>query len=337
MTTPDAVTRVLRFTGIEPTQIATRQTGYRNHSYRATLADGRFVNLIMYKREPGIIGRIRRANAVSDFLAARGMPTRVTLSPAVIRLHASTYSRYAALYSYLPGMTIPWEAYTHRHLTLLGETMSNMHAQLAAFPNSSLISEASNAVTEHRLLVERMSRYFKEGGVTRSARNRLGLAIKPSLFTRFDTVLSATDRLQHQQALHMDFVRGNLLFDTRDGNLVVSGILDFEKTSFGHPILDVARTLAFLLVDSKYKTEVHVRKYFLQSGYGKRGQHPFKAIRITQGNHTLNLLDELTNMFLFHDFYKFLRHNPYESLQANEHYVRTFQYLSRRGLLTQLR
>jgi hypothetical protein len=36
---------------------------------------------------------------------------------------------------------------------------------------------------------------------------------------------------------------------------------------------------------------------------------------------------------LLHDFYKFLLHNPYESLASNEHYIRTIALLKARGVL----
>jgi len=123
----------------------------------------------------------------------------------------------------------------------------------------------------------------------------------------------------------MDFVRGNILFDE---GVHITGVLDFEKASHGHPLFDIARTLAFLLVDCKYKTEAQVRKYFLLSGYNKRGTGDFK---ITAMN--ARLLEQLVELFLLYDFYKFLRHNPYEALPQNEHFVRTQALLLQRQLL----
>jgi hypothetical protein len=119
----------------------------------------------------------------------------------------------------------------------------------------------------------------------------------------------------------MDFVRGNILFEGDE----ISGILDFEKTASGHTVMDISRTLAFLLVDCKYKTIDKVIKYFLYSGYQKRGKN--KDI----GNDADRKI--LVEMFLFYDLYKFLLHNPYEFLQQNEHYVRTKDILIGRGVL----
>jgi Ser/Thr protein kinase RdoA (MazF antagonist) len=124
-----------------------------------------------------------------------------------------------------------------------------------------------------------------------------------------------------QQPLHMDFVRGNILFDDDK----ITGILDFEKASLGHVIMDVSRTLAFLLVDCKYKTPEKVRKYFLKSGYFK--DTGGKIIN-------LKLMDLLIEMFLTYDFYKFLRHNPYESLLQNQHYLRTRDILINLGVIS---
>lgn len=119
----------------------------------------------------------------------------------------------------------------------------------------------------------------------------------------------------------MDFVRGNILFEDTD----ISGILDFEKTASGHTIVDIARTLAFLLVDCKYKPYDKVDKYFLYSGYQKRGRS--KDI----GNDDDR--NQFVEMFLFYDLYKFLLHNPYESLRLNEHHVRTKDILVRYGVV----
>ena len=45
------------------------------------------------------------------------------------------------------------------------------------------------------------------------------------------------------------------------------------------------------------------------------------------------LLEPLLDAFLLYDFYKFLRHNPYESLSANEHFTRTRDLLLARRII----
>ncbi|HEY2004706.1 MAG TPA: phosphotransferase [Candidatus Saccharimonadia bacterium] len=326
MTTPELITRIAREYGLEPLAVAERQSGYRNHSYRITPTSGEPVNLIVYKREPGILERIRRANFVSDTLAVHGLPTRRTLGP-ITQLKNDHYLRYTALYTYLPGATIPWEAYTRRHLKLLGAALSHLHAELADLTPPSDFPEAAIDYLE---ITAHMVRYFDDPAVQAAVGAKLGLTIQPKLFAHFTGLLNLCRRIPRQQILHLDFVRSNILFRQTPAGPEISGILDFEKTAVGHPVFDIARTLAFLLVDSKYKTEAQVRKYFLVAGYNKRGPKPFSA-PIIRGR--LNLLDELINLFLFHDFYKFLRHNPYEFLPQNEHFVRTRDLLQARGLL----
>jgi Ser/Thr protein kinase RdoA (MazF antagonist) len=200
------------------------------------------------------------------------------------------------------------------HIKQLGATMSNMHAVLRQLPrhNLPLVTE------ENRTLLVRMERYFADEGARAALANKLGLAIAD--ITRMQPALDACAGLP-AQALHMDFVRGNILFNDTPA---ITGILDFEKTAWGSPLFDIARTLAFLIVDCKYKPEAKVRKYFLHSGYSKRGQSSFEHSPHFEG---------LVSFFLLHDFYKFLRHNPYESLDQNEHFVRTRSFLLKRNII----
>ena|SRR5579862_918408 len=130
----------------------------------------------------------------------------------------------------------------------------------------------------------------------------------------------------------MDFVRGNILF-TSSPTLEITGILDFEKAARGHPSFDIARTLAFLYVDCKYKEVDQVRRAFLLSGYHRYGRTPYRPVTVRTTLGPYDLLETLIDIFLLYDFYKFLRHNPYESLSINEHFVRTCQLLAERQLV----
>ncbi len=323
------LTQILNFYGAKPAGYLACQTGYRNHSYPAHLTDGRMVNLILYKSDADILSRIRSANAVSSYLAASSLPVRHPADTHIVVLRIPTRIKYAALYNYLPGFTIPWEAYTRHHLMLLGATMSQMHAALVAMPRNNL----PLAAAELQAILTRMRSYFAQAAVQSAAHSKLGIELPLRRLDRLRRVLEITEQLPHRQPLHMDFVRGNILFQDTPAGPEVSGILDFEKTAFGHPVFDVARTLAFLLVDSKYKTEHHVRKYFLQSGYNKRGAAKFQQPVLHTGTRSLNLLEELVDLFLMYDLYKFLRHNPYESLPENEHFVRTKDLLLARSFI----
>lgn len=307
--------KVLRAYGLEVKRVLPAQKGYRNSSFPVDCGDSQ-ANLILYKNEPGIAKTIQAANSVSNYLAEQGLPCRRTRDDRILQLKGERQTRYCSLYDYLLGETIPWEAYTMDHIKLLGKTMAQMHKLLADYP---LASELPSALEQCRQLQVRMSVYFADQGVTDALKNKLGMAIKPGGLTHLQTTLDQLSTFNNFQALHMDFVRGNILFTDHPG-LDITGILDFEKTAYGPRVLDVARTLAFLLVDCKYKSPQKTFKYFLKSGYVKRGENP-----LTEPE--LNILPGLLHFFLVHDLYKFLRHNPYESLPGNEHFQRTRQLL----------
>lgn len=316
--------KVLASYGLASKKVFPAQKGYRNESHKVVLKNGRVVNVIFYKQETAVSDRIKRANKVSEYLANQGFPTRITIDPRILILASGDLTKHIAIYNYLPGQTIPWEAYTKEHIKLLGKTMSDMHACLRQMPISRLPSVAD----EYTAIGKRMRHYFDDDNVTTALKKKLHITVNTKKLANFINVIQITKSLKQQQVLHMDFVRGNILFDTKDGELTVSGILDFEKTAVGHPLYDIARTYAFLLVDCKYKTQNQVRKYFLYSGYDKRGESTLP--RVGQAN---RLLDELTTFFLVYDFYKFLKHNPYEFLTQNEHFVRTAAALREQNMI----
>jgi Ser/Thr protein kinase RdoA (MazF antagonist) len=313
------IQRIVTGYGLSYTAILPPQKGYRNQSYPARLKDGRIVNIILYKSEPGALALIQHANQVSDYLSSQGFPCRKTLGP-IAKLSNHRLTKYAALYNYLRGQTIPWEAYTKRHIKLLGKTLSDMHAALAGYKGD-LPDIAQTSIA----LNKRILRYFANANVAQALRAKLNLRVCK---TDFRQLLTACQLLPSQQALHMDLVRSNILFEGEGDGLQISGILDFEKTARGSALFDIARTLAFLIVDCKYKDEQKVRKYFLHSGYRKRGAGDLRYTATTK-----RLLDELVAFNLLHDFYKFLRHNPYEHLPQNEHFVRTRDLLIARNII----
>ena len=313
--------KILSLYGIETTRILPMQTGYRNQNYPVKTTN-ETLNLIIYKSEPGILMRIKNANQTAGYLADRGMPARRCHDERIAVLKSGNQTKYASIYQYLPGATIAWEAYTMEHLKALGGAMSTMHEQLLTAP----IAHLPMVHEEYAGILKLMDIYFTDQGVITAMQNKLGYTMNTKYSPRYKLLLKLCSFIPGQQPLHMDFVRGNILFIAK----TISGILDFEKAAYGHPIFDVARTLAFLLVDCKYKDEAHIRKYFLQSGYNKRGNARLQPIKL----HEFDLLEELTSLFLLYDFYKFLCHNPYESLKSNEHFVRTCTILLKRGLIT---
>lgn len=322
------ITRILETYGYRDFTLLPMQKGYRNESHPFELKDGQILNFMLFKQEQGSLQLIRNADRTSLAAAQAGLPARQPVSEQIVKLRAGPWHKYGRVYGYLSGHTIPWEAYTQGHIKQLGKSLSDLHAVLGMLPTEHYPSVAEQYLAQST----RMQTYFSQVGVTHALRAKLGLSFEVNTFAPLTRVLLASKQLQHQQVLHMDFVRSNILFD-ETSEPTISGILDFEKTAVGHPTFDVARTLAFLLVDCKYKTEDQVRKYFLQSGYVKRGEQPYFKTTIRDQGTSNDLLETLISLFLLYDFYKFLRHNPYESLPENEHFTRTRDFLIKQGAL----
>ncbi len=330
-----------------------QEKGYRSTILPLKLKPGKKLALVFFKQEPEILHRIKRSNQATSYLAELDWPVRVPISnkknQTILKVSVTGRSRYCCLYNYLPGSTISWESYTQKHLKLLGQVLGYLHHDLNSFTQNDDFFENQEILNLENLL-KKMSKYFIDENVVKALNSKLKLNPNQHTFKYFQKLLKELKKIKQQQVLHMDFVRSNILFRQRKNNqlptnhlknaklvfgpakknqptlLTVSGILDFEKTSQAPKIVDLSRTLAFLLIDCKYKTENQVRKYFLYSGYQKRGlQHI---------NHP-KLINPLVNFFLFYDFYKFLKHNPYDSLTQNEHFIRTKDYLIRRKLLVQ--
>jgi Ser/Thr protein kinase RdoA (MazF antagonist) len=314
--------------GLRKIRVLEAQAGYRNQIFPIS-AEGKDICLAIYKNEPGILCRIRSANAISNYLAANGFPARKNADPRIIRIQAKNSTRFASLYEYLPGAVIPWEAYTRARLKLSGSAMARMHLLLKDFPIDGLPA----VETELLLTASRMTRYFMDGGVKNAMAGKLDIRFSEELINRYAAIIRAARRLPGRQPLHMDFVRGNILFSGPNDDLSITGIIDFEKAAAGHRSFDVARSLAFLYADSKYKTHKQVHKSFLVSGYIRGGGKLDKVVFKKDGV-PIDLLESLMEFFWMHDFYKFLKHNPYKDLHGNEHYIRTAEILLKRGLLS---
>ena len=330
----DQIAKVYKAYGLDCLSFYPVEKGYRNESHSALLKDGRKVNLILYKYEHDIIRTIRNANIASNFLAKKHIPVRSTIDSRIIHIKSGQWQKYASVYNYLPGETIPWEAYTRNHIKILGKAMSDMHYSLKEltpqrFPNVSDL---------YLLIIDRMQDYFSNKGVVSSLSSKLNLSLSAQLLDKFRSTVVLTKSMPSQQVLHMDFVRSNILFTFSGalgelGKYEISGIIDFEKVAFGHPFYDIARTYAFLLVDCKFKTPDQIKKYFLHSGYEKRGKNVLDLPLLDKDGDENTILYCLVDLFLAYDFYKFLRHNPYESLKNNEHFIRTRELLVARRLI----
>lgn len=322
---------VLKYYGHSFARLDFVQSGYRNTSHIVETSNSLLFNFILYKNESEIVERIKRVNALSSFLVGRGLPVRAPVDERIMSLKSFTATRYGSLYSFLPGESIPWEAYTKKHIKLLGMALGKFHRASESY------SEPLPKVTDEYLtIVWRMKKYFADHNVSSAMKQKLSLSLQPNFFEHHEVILSRCEHLPDQRVLHMDLVRGNVLFREAEnddalivGNVALCGILDLEKASFGHPFFDVARTLAFLMVDCSNKDPEKIRKYFIDSGYRKRGGCGLPRVKVGGED----LLDQLTSLFLVYDLYKFLRQNPYESLSENYHYMRTIAQLIARGVL----
>lgn len=319
--------------GVELAVIGSVEGGYRNLSHSFTDKNGKQYNFILYKNEPEIVSLIRRTNALGTFVHQAGLAVRAPIDERILRVG----NRYGSLYEYLDGVTIPWEAYTMKHIKLLGQAMANFHTAATGFRGTPL-PDVENIYLE---ITMRMQRYFADENVSKALEEKLRLRVQ---LPEFNPLLHAAQQLPNRTPLHMDLVRSNVLFKTTEvkalsfvenkmgnlqiGSVELAGILDLEKAAVGHPLFDLARTLSFLLVDCA-KPEDKIRKYFLDSGYRKRGGRELHPVRINDED----LLEQLLTLFLTYDFYKFLKQNPYESLPKNHHFKRTVDILLARKVL----
>lgn len=319
------IQKICQAYGIKLNQILPREQGYRNKIYPVITNLGQKLAIVIYKAETDILQKIKNANSVSNYLANHGFLTRQNLKhqdKAIIKISSigSPVKHYACVYNYLAGATIPWESYSMKHLKLLGKTLAKMHQTLVKIPIGKARKIGLQTIDlELERILQDMISYLSKKSVQKALAKKLQIRFNLNLWKNFTKLITFIKKQKNPQILHLDFVRSNVLFDVSPtGELFISGILDFEKTALGPVIVDLARTLSFLLIDTKYKTHPKIIKYFLRSGYQKHSQTQLQ---------NLSLLKPLMIFFLCYDVYKFLLHNPYESLPQNEHYLRTISYL----------
>ncbi len=260
--------------------------------------------LIVYKREAGILPKMRRASKLGNALSVAGLPVRAPMSE-IIKL--DNRPTYACLYNFLPGQTLPWETFSKKHIKALGQAMAKIH--IAGLH----VKLDHSAIADFEQCIENSLRYLDKPEIKTALQHKLGLAMNINVLrTVLPKLVSKLSSLPPIN-LHMDLVRSNVLFSS---DKQVSGILDFEKCGQGPAVLDIARSLSFLLVDVEAKTPEKIVKYFIRSGY-------LKAASTESNMINPKLVNLLVNCFLVYDFYKFLKHSPYESLPANRHFLRT--------------
>jgi len=340
-------------------------------------------NLMLLKNEPHALERVQNADSVAALAASAGLPARTLADSRTLKLSAPRGFRLARLYHWLPGDTIPWEAYTRKHLRELGKTFAQLHQALGkpqtiseelseggsprtrcvrpvATGSDDIVSEEvvwglPDALDELLDQNAAMQAYFERPGVQKALAQKLGLKTRQNHAKIAQFLSSPKLRNLPTQPLHLDFVRGNVLWD----GPAITGIIDFEKTALGPTLVDLARTYAFLIVDCP-KPIADIQRYFLHSGYFKflrKINQPIPKTVAEGGNPSVrcdspmpmggidtvseeldglffaNSFQKLVNFFLIYDFYKFLSHNPYESLPKNYHFCRTHDILEGRNIL----
>jgi hypothetical protein len=321
--------------GREIAEFGPVESGYRNQSY-AFCSLGHWYNLVLQENSVPSAKKTRLIGEIGSQLAATGLPVRSLADPRIVELRAGAWSRIASLYHYLPGCTIPWEAYTMKHIKLLGWALADFHREAARLSLHGLPDVETVCLRQ----LDKMEQYFSPA-VLRAVQNKLHVVPQLTFFAAYRVCFTALLTTPGRQLLHMDFVRGNILFDAprpsdrwQIGDIALTGLLDLEKAAVGHPLVDIARTLTFLLADCSQKSVLQLRRYFLDSGYNKRGASRIKPLSVTLPTGVkCDVLETCMQFFWLYDFYKFLRSNPYESLGENYHYVRTRDILLQKNLL----
>jgi Ser/Thr protein kinase RdoA (MazF antagonist) len=333
-------------------QVSEFEQGFMNHVLKIELLNvenevvssyvGIFFNANRYSDDYAA-KFLEEIDSVARYLRSRGLPAREAIEVSsnkyqvsreyrtLVEIGNGKNKRFFSLFELIPGKTISWEAYTRRHLRALGMYMGKMHSALRDIDiELSMIKNWSDHIVSDS---ENLLEYLKK--------NKLFIEKKLSLKLDFSKIENAVFNVSsfacpymdpdlRPQLIHCDFVRGNILFSDVKSDLIyqISGILDFEKMLFGKVEIDVARTLAFLFVDCKYKSEEDIIKYFLNEGYNTLGTVDTRQQKILFSN-----LENYMIYFWLRDFWKFLECNPYEDLRKNEHYVRTVKQLLIRKLV----
>ncbi len=307
--------------GLEFTQIISHsEKGYRNKNLILKTESHNY-NLVIYKREESILRTIKNTNHFYEYLNSNNIPTRKVIRTKnkkdIIVLKSNNLNYYASLYSYIEGNTLPWEGWNKSHLKTIGYTLALIHS----FKTPEKLTYLNNVIDIEIEHLNIMQTYFSNKDVSRALSTKLKLLVNKDYLESFYSTFTTLRSKKSVSLLHMDLVRGNVIWNNKN----LAGIIDGEKVCNGLPIFEVARTFSFLLVDCKYKSAKEVFKYFLVKGY-------LKERKLFNGE----FLQTLVDFYLIYDFYKFLKHSPYESLEKNEHFLRTrFILLKRKILITQ--
>lgn len=283
--------------------------------------------------------RLEQAYLVAEYLDNNGIPCRTPIRTKSqetlikIELDNSVNKNYFGLYKYLPGKTVPWESYTRRHLRALGLYTSQIHKLLSDYNQK--ISHFQKWGSYLHKDSKKLLKYFTKN--QNPIVSKLGIDIN---YKKLNKIIEKLKNLQNEQIVHYDLVRGNILFSEEKQQLIypITGILDFEKTMLANPIIDIARTYSFLLIDCKYKNDEEIKRYYFDQGYKqeepKKGKLEIDNIPSKLDSETK--FAQLVNYFWYRDLWKFLTSNPYESLDRNYHFRQTVDRLVQNRYVTML-
>ncbi len=170
---------------------------------------------------------------LAEHMGQRGIATRHLAAPATIPLTQSGF-RWMAVYRGVAGQSIPWSDYSKRQIISATKYLAEIHEAGRSFAGrNSLVP-----------LGARLDRWPEKA----AAAEWPGYKVNQAALTQIKTRLTA---LSHDQAastvLHGDFGRANIIFQEES----VSGVVDFDRAVFGHPLFDLGRFTSYLLLDTQ--------------------------------------------------------------------------------------
>ncbi len=293
---------ILKKYGFHPQELIFKTHGYRNKIFVFRLYNNKKIILIQYKNEQNILEKIKNANNIGNFLYENGFVSRhnFNLDSRILKSNKHFFS----IYDFIDGQTVMWNL-NKKQIYELGSMMSLMHKILNFYEKKQDIPSFKPFFLKK---IKQIQKYIKKN--TPFIKNKLHINIKTQNIEKLFFSIKDID-LYHQIPLHLDFVRSNILFDK--DLIKIVGVLDFEKTMVGAPIVDISRTIAFLLTDTN-KPFSKVEKYFFKHFENKQ-------------NIKIQYLHDFVISFLLVDLYNFLLHNPYEYLKYNKHFRKTLTIL----------
>ncbi len=311
--------------------------GYMNNCLEISFPnrDGKFI-IIVYNALnyflPKHKAQLEQAYETAEILSRHGIPCRIPHKTDTgrhlieVKIPGSENKHFFGIYNFLPGSTLPWEGWTRRHLRSLGSTMAKMHEIWKAARIDTQNLPEWNSYLNHDY--EHLCGYFIKNAPY--IQSKLSLKFDKEACDQLIDSIKQLSQSFESQLIHYDLVRGNVLFSDKKEKLIypIIGIIDFEKVMLAPVIVDIARTLAFLIVDCKYKTENEISRYFFDEGCLAQSENQ-QAKKFS-----LEALKPLVLYFWLRDLWKFLLSNPYESLKENYHFNKTVEQLIKHKLIT---